>query len=102
MSATNEGIHLNQKGELVALVGRDATHLSRVHWMAMGLKMYDQSKGRMLLTRGATPKRLLEMAFEYTGKSYPNNAKGRAACVADLNVWSATMKAALPVTVAKA
>lgn len=95
----NEGINLRANGELSAMVGADAMQLMRVQTIKRGLDMYAATNGGMILTRGATPKNLLAMAAQYTGKAYKNTAKGRAECGADLAVWIATMKAALPVTI---
>lgn len=46
------------------------------------LKMY--RKHGMLLTRGATPKNMLRIAAEFTGKTYKSSQKGQDAAIADL------------------
>jgi hypothetical protein len=97
----NEGINVTESGELRAMVGADAMQLMRVRTIKRGLDMYAATGGRMILTRGATPKRLLAIAGEYTGKAYKNTEAGRKACMADLQVWIANMESALPVSVVK-
>ena len=46
------------------------------------LALYE--KCGMLVTRGATPRRLLDAASLTTGKRYTNSLKGRAQCINDL------------------
>ena len=75
----------------------DMTNLatrSVVHQLQLkhALKLY--AKTGMLVTRGATPKRLLEMATGHTGRAYKNTPAGRDACVADLQAMIDETKAA--------
>jgi hypothetical protein len=49
-----------------------------------GLRMYERTGGRMVLTRGATPKVLREIAGEFTGKTYARSKKGMAQALADM------------------
>ncbi len=52
------------------------------------LKLYAATGGRIIVTRGATPRRLLDAAARITGaKKYANSDKGRAQCVADLESY---------------
>ena len=41
----------------------------------------------MMVTRGATPRRLLDAAGATTGAKYPNSERGRARCLADLETY---------------
>lgn len=94
----DDKIVYNKDGSLSALVGKDAVHLMRVQTIISGLRMNIATGGRMVLTRGATPTKLLALAGEYTGKKYKRTQKEEA--MADLQVWFNTMKAALPHEVA--
>lgn len=53
------------------------------------LGLYIKTGGRIIVTRGATPRRLMDMASNYTGKPYKNSEAGRAACLADLEAFTA-------------
>jgi anion-transporting ArsA/GET3 family ATPase len=44
-------------------------------------------KTGMFVTRGATPRRLLDLASAYTGKKYKNSPAQREACLADLEAF---------------
>lgn len=93
---TTEGIFYNPDGTLNALVGKDAVHLMRVQTIISGLRINIETNGRMMITRGYGPKRLLALASEYTGKKYKVTEKQKA--MDDLKVWFTTMKSALPET----
>lgn len=86
----------NKDGSLSALVGRDAIELMRVQTIISGIRMNIQSGGKMQLTRGANITRLLQLAGQYTGKTYKRSQKQQA--MDDLQKWFAEMKAALPQT----
>ena len=89
-----EGIFYNKDGSLNALVGKDAVHLMRVQTIISGLRMNIATGGRMMITRGFGPKRLLAVASEYTGRTYKMSEKQLA--MDHLKVWFDEMKAALP------
>lgn len=93
----DDKIVYNKDGSLSALHGKDAVSLMRVATIICCLKMAIATNGRMILTRGATPTRLLQMATEYTGQKYKRTEKERA--IQDLKVWMETMKSALPTEV---
>lgn len=76
------------------LAGPDAVNLFRAITLVSALRLY--ARTRMLMTRGATPTRLLAWAKEYTGKTYKRGDYVQAAD--DVQKWVNTMKAALPVT----
>lgn len=46
--------------------------------LKQALKIHVMTQGRMKLTRTATPTRMLEMASEYTGKSYRRGEQAQA------------------------
>jgi hypothetical protein len=75
----------------VALVGPDAVALFRVAALASVLGLLSKGISPM---RGLTVKRALEIAKEYTGRTYKRTEIERAR--ADLRVWIETMKLALP------
>lgn len=90
---TNSEIVHHQGGTTFA--GPDAVNLVRAVHLKAALSLY--AKTKMLMTRGSTPTVLLKIAAEYTGKKYKRGQHAQAAD--DLQVWIATMKAALPTTV---
>jgi hypothetical protein len=58
----------------------------RFHAMQLRSALRLYAKSGMLVTRGASPKRLLALVTNYTGKRYANSAKGHAAAIADLDL----------------
>lgn len=72
--------------------GPDATQLFRAVVVKHGLKM---AKAGIRATRGFTITRGLQMVTGYTGKKYKRTEVDRA--LRDLEIWIATMRAALPV-----
>lgn len=76
----------------VSFVGHDAVHLFRAVTLKHAILML--AKG-IVPTRGLTSKRALVMAGEYTGMRYKRGQHEEA--VRDLDIWIATMRAALPV-----
>lgn len=93
MSAQHSEIIHHNGGTM--LVGPDAVNLMRAITLKSALSMYARSG--MLMTRGATPKVMLAIAKEYTGKDYKGHGKYTTAAE-DVGKWIDTMKAALPVT----
>lgn len=79
----------------MTLAGSDAINLMRAVALRAGMQMY--ARTGIKLTRTATPATMLAIAKEYTGKDYKGKDKYVRA-IADLDVWIATMKAALPIT----
>lgn len=75
-------------------IGPDAVELFRAINLRGGLIMWHKHK--MLLTRGLTITKLLAMTTRYTGQKYKRTEALRA--LADLDVWIATMRSALPVS----
>lgn len=91
--AKSESYIVVNSGRVTSYVGEDATNLVRAMTIKHALKFYAATG--MLVTRGATPTRLLQMASEYTGKKYKRGEHRKAA--EDVAVWVETMRAALPV-----
>lgn len=75
-------------------VGPDAVELFRAVNLRGGLLMWHKHK--MLLTRGLTITKLLAMTTRYTGQTYKRTEAARA--MADLDVWIATMRSAIPIS----
>lgn len=76
------------------ITGKDGINLYRAITLKAALNLY--AKTKMLATRNATPTAMLQMATEYTGKTYKRGQHAQAA--ADVDVWVQTMKAAMPIT----
>ena len=74
-------------------VGPDAVNLFRAMTLEHALYMYARCK--MIPTRGVTATMLLEMAGEYSGKTYTRGEHINAAV--DVGIWIDTMRAAIPV-----
>lgn len=87
-------IQYNKDGSLRALIGREAVDLMRVQTIISGIRMNIATGGKLMLTRGATITRLLQLAGEYTGKSYKRSEKQEA--MDDLRVWFNNMKSTIP------
>jgi len=75
-------------------VGGDAVNYVRAEFLASALKLYHDSKGRIIPTRGVTAMKMLKMATEYSGKNYKRGDYLQAS--ADVKKWADEMKAALP------
>ncbi len=88
----NSSITISDGGTTWA--GADAVSLYRAKATRSAIKGW--VKFGMIPTRGVTITRLLQIAGEYTGKSYKRGA-GEAA-MADLTVWIDTMMSALPIS----
>lgn len=79
------------------LVGRDATMLFAAVTLRTALRLY--ARTRMKASRAYTPRAMLSSASTYTGKTYKRcDVATYEDAISDLDVWIATMKAALPVT----
>ena len=89
-----EGFHSSADGKHEASIGTDAVCCHQVATIISGLKLSIATDGKMILTRGATPKRLMELAKTYTGKNYKRTEKQK--CNDDLQIWFNNMKSALP------
>ncbi len=90
---TNDHIASHPGGGM-SFVGPDAVALYRATVIASALRFYDRTG--MKVNRAYTPSAMLRVATEITGKSYKRGQYLLAA--ADLDVWAATMNAALPHT----
>lgn len=74
--------------------GKDATNLFRCITLRAGLKLFH--KTGIKPTRGVGLKQMFAIAKEYTGKDYRRGQVDQ--CLADLDRWINTMKAAMPIT----
>ena len=81
-------------GKCVAFVGPDAMRYIQAETLASALKLYVNSNGRIIPTRGFGITKMLELATQYTGKKYKRSEATKAA--EDVKVWADEMKAALP------
>lgn len=80
------------KGGAVCVSGRDAMAFYRAIQLRAAIRLH--AKTGLIPTRGFGPTKMLAAAGAITGKAY---RRGQAeAAVADLDVWIATMRAALP------
>ena len=78
-------ITVRPDGSLSSLDGKEAVNLMRIRTIMSGLKMNIETGGKMILTRGATPRRLLDMASPITGiKHYKNTLAGKTQAIEDL------------------
>jgi hypothetical protein len=78
----------------ICFSGRDAVEFYRAIALRSAIDLYARSKIKM--TRQLTPSTMLQLAGQFTGKSYKRGQYAQAS--ADLAVWIETMRAALPVT----
>lgn len=87
---TDSEIIYNAKGEAVCFVGEDAVHLFRAAALASAMLLYKAG----MTQRGMSGAQALKEAKRYTGKDYKRGQYDQAR--ADLQVWCAEMKSALP------
>ena len=80
----------------VVYSGADAVTFFAAKNLKICISLY--MKTGIIPTRGVTISKMLKLAHRYTGKTYKNGVVGWSACVADLDVWCNTMRAALPIT----
>lgn len=92
MTNPNESYITASKDGATVFNGPDATNLFRAVILKNALATY--AKTEMLMTRGLTATGMLRSCKEYTGKTYKRGEHAKAA--QDMQVWIATMKAALP------
>lgn len=78
------------------IVGPDAQALYRALIIKSAIKLYKDTNGGVIPTRGMTITRMLQAATKITSKQYKRGLKGCDAAIADLQTWCDAMKAALP------
>lgn len=94
---TEPKITYRKDGSLSSLQGREAVELMRVQTIISGINMNIRTGGKMVLTRGATITKLLDMATGYTGKKYSSRKPAdKEQAVKDLTVWFNNMKSTIP------
>ena len=85
-------IQLGSDGKVIAYVGPDAIRLVKAKLLKVSLGMYPCG---IIPTRGMTITKALRAATSYTGVKYKRTEWRKAQ--EDLQIWIATMSAALPV-----
>jgi hypothetical protein len=93
-------LELNEKGEVSAYIGVDATNLFRAIAVRQALQFHQRTNGAMKITRGWTVTKGLAMVTEYTQKKYKRTQIDSA--IADMTQWIEAMRAAIPVEQRKA
>lgn len=88
-----DGVHYSAGG--VSFVGYDAVHLYRAKLTKVALRAHQRTG--LMVTRGATKRRLLDLIQSYTGKIYKRTQV--EAALQDLEQWIVACEAAMPVTV---
>jgi hypothetical protein len=91
----NESCITHHAGGSVSITGPDATNYFRAVQLKLFIGLY--IKTGIIPTRGVTISKMLKIATEYTGKKYKNSRPEWERAQADMDVWCATMKAALPI-----
>jgi hypothetical protein len=76
--------------------GPDAIQFLAATQLYHAIRLY--LKIGMIPTRGCGPKRMLELAGRYTGKTYKNSRANLELAANEVETWARTMKAALPKT----
>lgn len=84
-----------RNGQVSSYVGCDAVSVVRALSLWSALKLYVNSGGKIIPTRGMTITKMLKLATQITGKSYKRTEAMKAA--EDVKKWADEMKAALPV-----
>lgn len=77
-----------------AFVGRDAVDLFRVKTLRVAINAHKRSG--LIMTRGLTVTRMMQIATEITGKPYKGATKHDAA-LADLDAHIAAAEASMPI-----
>jgi len=91
----NSHIAVNEEGKPTAFVGQDATDLYAATAVMIGLKTYAMFGKKV--NRDYTPTNMLAFASKKTGKKYRKTKEDYLRASADLKIWCATMRAALPI-----
>lgn len=86
----------HSKSGATIIAGPDAITLYRATLLKVGIKLYKDTDGGVIPTRGLTITRMLQAATKITNKQYKRGLKGCDAAIADLQTWCDAMKAALP------
>jgi hypothetical protein len=84
-----------RNGQVTAYVGRDAVSVVQALSLWSALKLYVNTGGKIIPTRGVGITKILQLATRFTGKKYKRSEAMKAA--EDVKKWADEMKAALPV-----
>jgi hypothetical protein len=95
--SNDESSITHHKGGGITIAGADAMALYRNLHLKGAIKLYKDTDGGVIPTRGVTITRMLAMATTVTGKRYKRGLKGCDAAIADLQTWCDAMKAAMPI-----
>ncbi len=76
---------VNEGGQVRMITGRKGVNLFACRAVALGIKMYLESDGRMMANRSYTPKNMRAYATAQTGKNYPRSRAGLVLAFEDLN-----------------
>lgn len=90
----NNEITLRADGTVSMYTGKDAVNVFRARVLASSIRLF--AKTGLKPTRGVSGRAMLDMATTYSGKKYKRGEYERAA--QDVDTWTATMIAALPIT----
>lgn len=82
------------KSGAITFSGPDAVAYHRAVSLQFALKLYKDSGGRIIPTRGMTITKMLAIATQITQKPYKRGQIDAA--IADVKAWADTMRAALP------
>lgn len=96
MSNDDSYIEHSESGATI-IAGPDAMALYRATLLKVGIKLYKDTDGSVIPTRGLTITRMLAMTTTITGKRYKRGVTGWDAAIADLKTWCDAMKAAMPI-----
>jgi hypothetical protein len=91
----NQDHMVARDGKINTYVGRDAVAVVKALTLWSALKLYHNSGGRIIPTRGVGITKMLALVTQYTGKKYKRTEVITAA--EDVKKWADEMKAALPV-----
>lgn len=83
-----------QNGKCVGFSGPDSMAYVRAVMLASGLKLYVNTGGKIIPTRGMTITKMLILASQITDKTYKRKEAMQASV--DVLKWAHEMKAAIP------
>lgn len=86
-------VYSKGRKEATSYVGRDATQLFRVNMLKVSIRLW--CKTGMKPTRGVGIRKMLDMAYQYTGRRYKTSEAMEA--VDDLHNWVTCMVSAMPI-----
>lgn len=85
----------DREGNLVSAHGKDAMRWMNAIYLKASLKLYADTDGKIIPTRGMTITKMLALAGKISGKRYKRSQVNDA--ITDLAEWIDAMKSALPI-----